>query len=75
MNVLVVDDDFAIRESLDRALRANGYDVELASDGTQALGAIGAAPSTPSSWTCSCRDVKASTSAARSGQPGTVSRS
>jgi two-component system, OmpR family, response regulator MprA len=40
MNVLVVDDDFAIRESLDRSLRANGYDVELASDGTEALQAI-----------------------------------
>jgi two-component system, OmpR family, response regulator MprA len=40
MNVLVVDDDYAIRESLDRALRANGYDVELANDGTEALRAI-----------------------------------
>ena len=40
MNVLVVDDDFGIRESLDRSLRANGYDVELASDGTEALRAI-----------------------------------
>jgi two-component system, OmpR family, response regulator MprA len=36
MNVLVVDDDYAIRESLDRSLRANGYDVALASDGTDA---------------------------------------
>jgi two-component system, OmpR family, response regulator MprA len=44
MNVLVVDDDFAIRESLDRSLRANGYDVELANDGTEALRAIGGAP-------------------------------
>jgi two-component system response regulator MprA len=40
MNVLVVDDDFAIRESLDRSLRANGYDVELANDGIEALRAI-----------------------------------
>jgi two-component system response regulator MprA len=40
MNVLVVDDDYAIREALDRALRANGYDVELANDGTEALRAI-----------------------------------
>jgi two-component system response regulator MprA len=40
MNVLVVDDDFAIRESLDRSLRANGYDVELASDGAEALRAV-----------------------------------
>jgi two-component system response regulator MprA len=44
MNVLVVDDDFAIRESLDRSLRANGYDVELASDGTEALQAIDDTP-------------------------------
>jgi two-component system response regulator MprA len=44
MNVLVVDDDFAIRESLDRSLRANGYDVELAKDGTEALQAIDDTP-------------------------------
>jgi two-component system response regulator MprA len=40
MNVLVVDDDFAIREALDRSLRANGHDVELASDGSEAFQAI-----------------------------------
>jgi two-component system, OmpR family, response regulator MprA len=40
MNVLVVDDDYAIRESLDRSLRANGFEVELANDGTEALHAI-----------------------------------
>jgi two-component system, OmpR family, response regulator MprA len=44
MNVLVVDDDYSIRESLDRSLRANGYDVELASDGTEALQAIAHSP-------------------------------
>jgi two-component system response regulator MprA len=44
MNVLVVDDDYAIRESLDRSLRANGYDVALASDGTEALHAIEGGP-------------------------------
>jgi two-component system, OmpR family, response regulator MprA len=44
MNVLVVDDDFAIRESLDRSLRANGYDVGLASDGSEALRAIEGEP-------------------------------
>jgi two-component system response regulator MprA len=44
MNVLVVDDDYAIRASLDRSLRANGYDVELANDGTEALRAIDGAP-------------------------------
>jgi two-component system response regulator MprA len=44
MNILVVDDDFAVRESLDRALRANGFDVQLAIDGTEALAMIDAAP-------------------------------
>jgi two-component system, OmpR family, response regulator MprA len=44
MNVLVVDDDYAIRESLDRSLRANGYDVELANDGTEALRAVDGSP-------------------------------
>jgi two-component system response regulator MprA len=44
MNVLVVDDDYAIREALDRSLRANGYDVELAKDGTEAIRAIEGAP-------------------------------
>ncbi|HEV2713387.1 MAG TPA: response regulator, partial [Gaiellaceae bacterium] len=44
MNILVADDDFAVRESLDRALRANGFDVQLANDGTDALAKIDAAP-------------------------------
>jgi two-component system response regulator MprA len=42
MNVLVADDDFAVRESLDRALRANGFDVQLANDGAEALSKIAA---------------------------------
>jgi two-component system response regulator MprA len=37
MRILVVDDDRAVRESLRRTLEDNGYQVELASDGTQAL--------------------------------------
>jgi two-component system, OmpR family, response regulator MprA len=44
MNVLVVDDDFAVRESLDRALRANGFEVALANDGIEALAKIDAVP-------------------------------
>jgi two-component system response regulator MprA len=44
MNILVVDDDFAVRESLDRALRANGYDVQLAPGGTEALQQLDSAP-------------------------------
>ena len=44
MNILVVDDDFAVRESLDRSLRANGFDVQLAINGIEALAKIDAAP-------------------------------
>ena len=40
MLVLVADDDRAVRESLERALQLAGYEVELASDGDMALGAI-----------------------------------
>lgn len=44
MRVLVVDDDAAVRNSLDRALRVNGYDVELAVDGADALNRVGTQP-------------------------------
>jgi two-component system response regulator MprA len=35
--VLIVDDEPAVRAALDRALRLDGYEVELAADGSQAL--------------------------------------
>jgi two-component system response regulator MprA len=35
--ILVVDDETAVRESLRRALALEGYDVELATDGAEAL--------------------------------------
>ena len=39
-SILVVDDDAPIRRMLDRALRAEGYDVQLAADGGGALAAV-----------------------------------
>ena len=40
MHILVVDDDRAVREALERALGLEGYDVELAADGAEALAAV-----------------------------------
>ena len=40
MRILVVDDDRAVREALERALALEGYDVELAGDGLAALAAV-----------------------------------
>jgi two-component system response regulator MprA len=40
--ILVADDDRAIRDSIERALELEGYDVVTAPDGTRALTAIGA---------------------------------
>ena len=37
MKILVVDDERAVRESLRRALELEGYEIELAEDGEQAL--------------------------------------
>ncbi|MBB5914634.1 two-component system response regulator MprA [Nocardia transvalensis] len=42
MRILVVDDDRAVRESLRRSLTFNGYSVELAVDGVDALDKVGA---------------------------------
>ena len=42
MQILVVDDERAVRESLRRALELEGYDVELADDGEAALERLGA---------------------------------
>ena len=40
VHILVVDDEPAVRAALDRALRLDGYDVDVAADGTEALGAL-----------------------------------
>ena len=37
VKILVVDDEPAVRDSLRRALQLEGYDVELAGDGAEAL--------------------------------------
>jgi two-component system response regulator MprA len=44
MRILVVDDEPAVRASLERALRLDGYDVALAVDGRGALDALADAP-------------------------------
>jgi two-component system response regulator MprA len=41
MAILVVDDDQAVRDALRRALTVEGYSVELASDGREALDKLG----------------------------------
>ncbi len=40
MRILVVDDDRAVRDSLRRSLEFNGYTVELAGDGAEALAKV-----------------------------------
>jgi two-component system, OmpR family, response regulator MprA len=42
MKILIVDDERAVRESLQRALELEGYEIELAADGREALERLGA---------------------------------
>jgi two-component system response regulator MprA len=42
MRILVVDDEPAVLDAVDRALRLEGYDTELATDGREALDALAA---------------------------------
>ncbi len=44
MRILVVDDEPAVRDAVDRALRLDGHDVALAEDGRAALDALAAEP-------------------------------
>jgi two-component system response regulator MprA len=41
VKILVVDDERAVRESLRRALELEGYEIELAGDGNEALSTLG----------------------------------
>ena len=43
MRILVVDDELPVRTALERALRLEGYEVELAADGVEALERLPAA--------------------------------
>jgi len=44
VRILVVDDDLAVRRSIDRALRLEGYDVVTVGSGGEALETLAAAP-------------------------------
>jgi two-component system response regulator MprA len=44
VRILVVDDEPAVRDALERALRLEGYEVDLAADGSEALGLISKRP-------------------------------
>jgi two-component system response regulator MprA len=44
MKILIVDDERAVRESLRRALELEGYEIELAEDGAEALERLDAEP-------------------------------
>jgi two-component system, OmpR family, response regulator MprA len=44
MDILVVDDERAVRDSLKRALELEGYEVELADDGEEALRRLSSEP-------------------------------
>ena len=44
MRILVVDDEPAVRDAVERALRLDGHDVLLAADGGEALDALDVRP-------------------------------
>ena len=44
MRILVVDDEPAVRAAVDRALRLDGHEVALATDGREALDIVAGAP-------------------------------
>ena len=54
MRILVVDDDQAVRDSLRRALPLQGYDVELAADGEEALERLEPTATSPTCSSSTC---------------------
>ncbi len=44
MKILIVDDEPQLRRALERALKLEGYEVELAADGDEALAAVASSP-------------------------------
>jgi two-component system response regulator MprA len=44
VRILVVDDEPAVRDALERALRLEGYEVDLAADGSEALALVSKRP-------------------------------
>ena len=49
--ILVIDDDKAMRDACFQILSRQGYQVELAAGAQQGLTLLERSPSTPSSWT------------------------
>jgi len=72
MKILVIDDDPAVRASLERALRLEGYEVATAPDGGSGLESLALAPPTRSCSTSACPTSTASRSASGCGRPGTT---
>lgn len=52
--ILIVDDEPAVREALQRSLAFEGYDTEVAVDGADALEKAARTSRTWSSWTSRC---------------------
>lgn len=74
IDVLVVDDDFRVAEINAKYVgKVPGFRVAArAHSAAQALAAVGAAPSTWSCWTTTCRTRPASNSSTRCGNRATA---
>ena len=54
-NILIVDDEVSIQESLSGILRDEGYEISLAPDGNTALKIVEEYPPISSFWISSCQ--------------------